>query len=137
MHHRIIMSASPYAAVKVSCLVASYPGSSDDKTGIIEGEICFADTDPDSASVLQCSPRSSLALCLLRLLHCKNLCIETRSNTKVELGLSGCRQKAPTRRSAEHPACSRAGGDFVAGLFWGFFFVLLGPALVSGPNQGL
>ena len=48
------MSASPYAAAKASYLVASYPESSNDKTGIIKGEICFADTDPDNASVLQC-----------------------------------------------------------------------------------
>lgn len=66
-----LMRASPYAALKVSCLVASYLASTNDKTGIIKGEICFADTDPDNACVLQCSPCVLLALCLLCLLHWK------------------------------------------------------------------
>lgn len=49
-------SASLSPAVKVSCLVTSCNGSNNDKTGTMEGEVCFADTDPANAPVLPCTP---------------------------------------------------------------------------------
>lgn len=49
-------SASLSPAVKVSCLVTSCNGSNNDKTDTMEGEICFADTDPAKAPVLPCTP---------------------------------------------------------------------------------
>lgn len=65
-------SASLSPAVKFSCLVTC-DASSNDETGIIEGEICFADTYPANTPVLISSPHSSLALCLPCLRCCTNV----------------------------------------------------------------
>lgn len=48
-------SASLSPAVKVSCLVTSCNGSSNDKTGIMESETALL-THPANAPVLPCSP---------------------------------------------------------------------------------
>lgn len=113
-------------AVKVSCLVTCN-ASSNDETGIIEGEICFADTDPANAPVLISSPHSSLALCLPCFWCCTNVSrtkyyyilkhkVLTNPNIAGVGGwVSVAGKRPPTQSSTEHLACSWSGENSLLG----------------------